>query len=540
MIVSSTVDAFVDRDHVSTRYGRAGRLKVRGSGSNHEKYAFYWFALPFPLGVTVLEATLRLHLGKPWSGSQTLTAERITNAWKESKVNWNNRPSVATADAGTVNVASLGQGDEVAIDLTAMLAAVSAGAKWYGVRLKIDNDAGRELVSSDHPRADWHATLDVEWSEAPEAPVPLGPTGGRIISKTQPLLVWQFVDNAGSTVQASSQVQTSTTPDFTSPNFDSGKVANTVSQFDLAGTAFPALANGAVRYWRVKVWDGTDLESDWSEIQEFRRENKGTLAITNPDAAPANQVNETTPPIAWTFTGRTQEAFEAWLYRLEEGGALTVLALVAKTVSTALEWEVPAGILRTGDAYLARVAIFDDLDRQAMAGDPDYVDAEQRFAYERDGTPDPVTALTATPDGAKVVLEFARTTDPDYFAIRVDGREVLDRVEVWRRIRFRRQLLVRLLARDPEGRARIRGRGRCRRPRQLAYSDSTRPRPRPRIQSGYGSPTRSTRSGYSSPARKRRAWSSARSPTSLTCSARGRRFGLRIRCRATRGHSPAS
>jgi hypothetical protein len=144
----------------------------------------------------------------------------------------------------------------------------------------------------------------------------------------------------------------------------------------------------------------------------------------------ASIVEETTPPIAWTFTGRTQTAYAVHLYRVEPGGALTELAKQEKTASTLTEWNVPAGIIRTGDTYRVYVTVWDEIDRASMAGDVGYVQASRDFTYERSGTPAAVTGLVATADGAKVTLDFSRSSDPDYFAIVVDGVEVLDRVEV--------------------------------------------------------------------------------------------------------------
>lgn len=430
MIVTTSVDAYVDQNRQAANFGDAAKLWLNGGAGTDQRNAYVFFARPFPVGVTVLSATLRLHLAEAWGGAQALTAERIVEPWKAKRVNWNNRPDVDATNAGSVNVSGLAAGDEVEIDLTDLLGDVSAGGEWYGVRLTIDADNNRALASSDHPTAALRPVLEVEWSEAPDAPTNLAPSGGRVVADTKPLLTWQFIDQAGSTGQASSQVQVSTSPDFSSPAYDSGKVANTLSSWDLAATAFSALSDGNVRYWRVRVWDTTDLASEWSEAQSFERQSHGSLSITNPDTAPDNFVEETTPPITWSFSGRTQEVFEAVLFRVGAGGSLTELARQAKVVSTEVEWAVPAGILRTGDTYRVRLRVYDTLDRQAMAGDPDYVELTRDFTYQRAASgPTGITGLTATPDGAKVLLAFSRTTDPDYFAVRRDGVEVLDRIE---------------------------------------------------------------------------------------------------------------
>lgn len=626
--VTATVDTYADQNEQSKNFGDRVKLWLKGGGGS-DKRAFVFFAPPFPAGVTVLAATLRVHLAEAWGGSQTLSAVRITQAWSEGKLNWNNKPNVDTGEQADVSVASLSAGDEVELDVTDLMAAVAAGATFYGIRLEIDASVSRALASSDDPDVSLRPELVVEWSEAPQAPTSLAPAGGRVVSVTRPRLTWQFVDNAGSVVQAESQVQTSTSSDFSSPNYDSGWVANTVSAWDLAATAFPAIADGDVRYWRVRVRDGAGLESAWSDPVSWERESHGALTITNPvlaeikrnriknpsfelattnwshfesatsnawarsgswaesggfslyqkwtgtgagqiglsfsltgasgvsvvagstyharcgvnvlqkpaagialyvywyDAGGANisqtqaddttalgeqvlsgnvvapvgaafaavavgvagpdvinnaevaefyadafmfnlasvltdddyfdgsttressaeetswsgtahnsesilsatRVEETTPPIAWTFTGRTQEAYSVHVYRVNADSSLTLLADSGRTTGTDTSWTVPAGTLRTGDTYRVEVTVWDDLDRQAMAGDPDYVRDSIDFTYVRSGTPAAVTALSATPDGAKVVLEWSRSTMPDYFAVVVDGVEIEDRIE---------------------------------------------------------------------------------------------------------------
>lgn len=431
MILRAATDAWANQDRQTVNYGTAAKLWVSGQASK-QRHAYIFFPRPFEPGVVVLEAILRLRLAEAWGGTQTLTAKRITESWKEGRLNWNNRPAVTDLNSADVNVAALAAGDEVELDLTMMLQDVANGESWFGVRLEKTGDPDRALISSDDPVAEFHPQLDVTWSEAPAPPANLAPAGALAIAKAAPLLTWQFSDTAGDTGQSSSQVQVHSTADFTAPDYDSGKEPNTLPQWDLdtaASPAFTDLSDDEVFFWRVRVWDGTDLVSDWSDPVEAVRKTQGTLAITNPDVPPDNQVNETTPPIAWSLTGRTQEAFGIDLFRRNVDGSLTELARAPLAASTDSSWAVPAGIIRTGDTYLVRVTVQDTIDRQAMAGDPAVLVLEREFTYVREGTPDPVTDLVVTVDGAKVTLEFQRTTDPDFFAVVVDGREIYDRLE---------------------------------------------------------------------------------------------------------------
>lgn len=430
-VVKSSIDSYVDEDRPAANFGKAIKLWMNGGGGSNDRYSYIFFARPFPIGATVASAILKLNLAGDWAGANTITAKRITERWKESTIRWQNRPTTSATDAGTVNVAALPSGTEVEIDLTDMLGAVALDGEWFGIRLEVDTNGNRAVCSSDHPTAERRPVLEIEWSEAPQPPTNLAPSGARAVSKAAPILAWQFVDLVGSTEQSASQVQVHSTADFSGAvDYDSGKEANTQPFWNLdLDVAFSDLADSETAFWRVKVWDGTDLESEWSEVVEFERRTQGTLTITNPDVAPANIVEETTPPIAWTLTGKTQEAFAIVLHRVEASGTLTQLASQGRTVSTDEEWEVPSGLLREGDTYRVDLYTWDTVDRQGITGDPAWVYASRTFTYERAETPDPVTALTAEAVGAAVFLTWERSTDPDYFAIRANDRLVYDRLE---------------------------------------------------------------------------------------------------------------
>ena len=309
-----------------------------------------------------------------------------------------------------------------------MMADVSNGATYYGFKITVSSDADRRLYSSEAARNEVRPQLEVEWSKAPYAPTNLAPSDGRAVSEQKPMLNWKFKDDIGDTTQAHSQVQISTSTDFSSPEYDSTKVSNTESQWDLASTAYAGLSDSDVRFWRVRVWDGAGLQSEWSDIEEFTRKTKGTLTITAPAASPNNYVVETTPPLSWTFTGRTQERAEVYLsVELNNGTFLQFYRF--PDVDTDTSVTVPSGLLVNGLNYKVTIRVFDTIDRQAVPGDKDYVEASREFDYQRDGTPDAPGSLTAVADGPAVVLTWTRTVQPDFFCLVVDGKEVNDRIE---------------------------------------------------------------------------------------------------------------
>lgn len=424
-IVRTAIDAWAREGLPNANYGGRVRLWVNGGAAGNDRMSYLQFARPFPLGASILSAKLQLRLKGAWSGSQTLTAKRITGKWSESRLTWANRPTASATNPGAVVVASGVDGQLVEIDLTAMMQDVSSGGAYFGIRLELGTDVDRALNSSEAVDASLRPVLEVVWSMPPDAPTNLAPAGARAISIAKPILSWRFSDPDSGASQSSSQVQIDDAADFATPIYDSGKVANTVQLWDLGPTAFAGFAADDVRWWRVRVYDEADIMSAWSDPVQLSRKTKGTLTLTGPAGA---TVDSLTPSITWTFTGRTQEAYQVILYRVDAGGGLAELWNTGKVVSTSLASSIPEDLIFTGTSYRVLLRVWDTLDRQAIAGDPDYSEATRDFTYARSGVPAAVTALTATiiptAQGPGVQLDWTRTTVPDFFSVKRDGVEV--------------------------------------------------------------------------------------------------------------------
>ena len=422
-LVKTAIDAHAYQGSPATNYGSLVRLALNGTGGTDDRQAFIHFARPFPLGATVLSAKLRVYTRGAWASSQTLTAKRIVEKWAENLLTWNKRPAVVTTNSAALVVSGAADGQLLELDVTALMVDVANGAAYFGLRLELSANVLRQLHSAEAVNANLRPVLEVEWSTAPDAPSSLAPAGGRAISVTKPLLAWTYVDrDAGQ--QTSSQVQVSTSSDFTTPAYDSGKVANTEPTWDLAATAFSALADNVTRFWRVRVWDDDDVVSEWSDAVDFARQQKGVLTLTSP-AGPT--IDDLSPPVLWTFTGETQESYRVRLLE-DVGGVWTQRYDSGQVVGTVLSHGIPEGLIVGGKSYRIELRVWDTLDRQAIALDPDYVEDTVDVTYSRSGAPVAVTALTATKTpnshGPGVLLEWERSAAPDYFALMVDGVNV--------------------------------------------------------------------------------------------------------------------
>jgi hypothetical protein len=430
------VDSWVEHDSPGANHGQGSKIRLRADDTGHERLGLVFFGRPFPPGATIRSATLTVYLkGAAWSGTHTIRVKRITDSWKENHVTYNNQPNVAGANFGSLVVVDGNDGDAAEIDITDLFADVSAGDDYHGLQLSISEDSAVALYSSESPKADTNPTLEVEWTEAPYPPSNLQPAGDLAVSSATTRLAWRFSDTLGSTKQSASQVQISTSSSFASPVYDSGKQTNVRHEWNLAGEY--TLVDGTTYWWRCRVWDDSNLGSGWSDAAQFQRAIKGTLTITNPPAGPGNQVDDVTPPITWD-SSVDLDRVRLLLDEVKPNGSLVELCEFPEqkveagfntiTLEKRKHGKVEA-LITSGKTYRVRLFGWDTVDRQSTPGDPDFMFAQRDFTYARDGTPAPVATLTATPLGAAVVLHWTRTAAPDYFSLRVDGVEVLPRID---------------------------------------------------------------------------------------------------------------
>lgn len=433
------IDAHLNQSRPDDNLGRKPRLVLDGTGGA-VKYGLVFFPIPFSKAgeVTVLDGTLRLRLYSAWTGGpHTITARRVTQKWREGNVTYNTLPTTTASNEATVAVTGGAADDTVELDLTAMLQDVASGGDWFGVRLSINTAGEKKLHSSESPDGSMQPELEMVWTRGAAQPIDLKPAGGRSISKQQPRFQWTFQSaSEGEESQAAFQIEiaSAATLDgdgtFTDANvvYSSGTIASELNEHDTTGTAF-TIADTVVRYWHVRAQDENGQWSPWSDVAQFRRDTQGTLAITNPPAPASNTVEETTPPFTHTLTGRTQEATSYKLLQSDGAGGWVEIWNRRRRATTDLSKTPPNKLITQAAVdYKIQIRTWDTIDREDMKGDRAFLEAERTFTYVRSGTPAAVLTLTATDQGAGVLLEWTRTAQPDYFAIKVDGEIVEDRL----------------------------------------------------------------------------------------------------------------
>lgn len=439
-------DTYTSEQFPTQNFGSLSTMKL-SAGSGTRRFSYVYFGGLPPFGATVISATLRVWLrGTGWSsGPHTITAKRVNDNWAESKLTWARSNSDQLADStptGTASVTGGVDGQEVDIDVTTLVAATANILPWYGIRLEVNTGTNvqRNLYASETTVTELRPQLSITWSRPPDAPTDLAPGGGLSVSKSLPTLKWTFKDPDGDG-QGAYQVQIATTATgFGSPVFDSGFVSSPATQLDLSTTSYSGLSDGQTRYWQVRVKDVNGLISPYSSVWSFRRDVKGTLVLSNPPDG--GFVEETTPPITTTLTGRAQDSIA---YTLEEQEAAFGPFIGTTTYSqvwssgrfdaaaadgTPFSISLPDGRLKKESTnYRLTAWSYDTIDREATPGDPVYVAAQAVFTFHRSSVPEKVQNLVVTSNGPGALFTFTRSTQPDFFSLVVDGVMVADRID---------------------------------------------------------------------------------------------------------------
>lgn len=414
-LLRNPVDTYVGSANPSAYHADDQKLKLLSGAA----YAFVWFNRPFPHGATIHEAILRVYTDGSWNTTPTLTVRRAMERWGVNHLNWNNQPTVSSATA-QLTKSSSGDGDEWAIDVTSLMQTVSDGGVWFGFRIGT-TDVVTKSLHSGNTATGTRPQLEVTWSDAPQPPDTLSPSGSRAVSIGKPTLRFDFTDHRGSTALQAVRVQIDPNGTWAAPAWDSLPVEATEPELDLATTSYPGLTAGTETRWRVQVQDGSGLWSDWSDPARFRRDNKGTLTIDNPGAPPNDFVSEWTPPIFWSLAGETQRKWQVFVTPADDH--TDVLHDSGKVKGADASYTLPKGVLEDDSRYRVVVRIWDTKDREHTPDDPVWTQAEREFAFKEDPTPNPVTALAAENLLPRpwVELTWDRATAPDRFVVKRNG-----------------------------------------------------------------------------------------------------------------------
>lgn len=268
----ASYDTFTKQDAPTSNTGNYKTINLNGS-TTQARQPYLFFNPGIPLGCAIQSATLRLFVRGGFPGTAVnITAERITTAWKEGTLTWNNAPSVTATHAGSVSVTNPALKSNVDVDVTAMLGDVAQGSKFFGIRLRSTTTTAtnKQFYSSEASNPLLRPQLIIVWSRAPLPPTDLAPAGGRAVSLAKPTFNWDVNDKEGLSQAAYDvRVATASTVDVTGMLnsgvvYDSGIVQDTVTDHDSSagGTSRTASVTTTLSSTTITAASGTFSSAD--------------------------------------------------------------------------------------------------------------------------------------------------------------------------------------------------------------------------------------------------------------------------------------
>lgn len=364
-----------------------------------------------PDGATVVSAKIQFTGRSDETGSYTARVQPLgTPPTWNSNITWSTRPTTVVGTAVAVTKSSPTAGTLWEWTVSTDTQSVVSGTRVdYGWRLIADVANATSMNFAGSTAETGQPVLVVEYTVVPDEPENLHPSGGAV-SIAKPVLTFDGDDD-----MTALQVQIDAAMDAGSPDFASGTVASSGGLLDLAATAYAGLSSGSSTYWRARQQTAGGW-SPWSDWVPFSRVSWAAASLVNP---PSGAIEDPTPPVEWTFAG-TQTAYRARI--LKANG--TLLATSGYTPGTGTTWTPDKGFTRSGQTGELQVDIYDNQDRVATPGDPEYKRLTLALTYTLDASVDPVNTLNAAmaPDGLGVLLTGIRTLGtPDKVAVFRDG-----------------------------------------------------------------------------------------------------------------------
>jgi len=147
------------------------------SGTQDIARSYFKFNMSAPPGSVVQSAYLSLYYApvnseggaqhSSLTNSDESVLQRVTSAWSETGITWNNQPSVITADEVILPQSIIDTQDYTNIDVTAMVQQMTSTGNNYGFMLKLANEthyARLIFASGDNPDSSKFPRLDICYS----------------------------------------------------------------------------------------------------------------------------------------------------------------------------------------------------------------------------------------------------------------------------------------------------------------------------------------------------------------------------------------
>lgn len=202
VLLKNATDSYVSEKYPAKNYSNVNRMYLADNSAADTRYGYIYFGIPSGMAkTTIISAKLRLYSGQGFGGAVTLSIHRLSQKFTGTKVNWNTKPAT-TGSAISLTKTSAPLNTMWEFDVTAVMQQIANGAPWYGFRISATNSTAKWLHSAQAAAA-YRPVLEIQWSDAPDAPETMIPDNGEVVSLEKPTLQWDFTDPSGDqTMQA--------------------------------------------------------------------------------------------------------------------------------------------------------------------------------------------------------------------------------------------------------------------------------------------------------------------------------------------------
>jgi len=361
--------------------------------------------------------------------------------FQEPYVTWNTAPNVRSEASAKREFGIQGQYDgyQHTFDLAYLFeTAANYGWKYYGFRIYTNILHTNTYFHSEYGTQ--MAAMHWAWGVEPYAPFNLAPAD--TVSSTKP----RFTASSGGKEVAGIRIQVAENAQFspsirdisTVPDYSGGTWPKRIDY--RPGTEFAALDSNRTYYWRVNFFSGSGLRSPWSNTVEFRIASKPTITITHVAGDTSAEVE---PLLTWDYAGGeggAQRKYWVTVCRFNVAQGKFVSPYYSNSLNKWVDgwgtgivtspntWlQVPPDVLEVGQTYAQIVRVYDSMERDGGAFDPDYAFDRTEWRINPDLTITPVTDLTLTQETPQAIqehgdapivhLEWNKLTTPDRFKI---------------------------------------------------------------------------------------------------------------------------
>ena len=439
-----TIDTTVRQEWPDTPLNYRNYLQVCGKTGRH---AFIYLRPTRPAGTAnpenkVVHAYCRLTQRGTWTNVGTLTFQMLAAPFQEPYVTWNTAPNVRSEASAKREFGVQGQYDgyQHTFDLAYIFeTAANYGWKYYGFRIYTNILYGNTYFHSEYSDKPMVA-MHWAWAVEPYAPFNLAPAD--TVSSTKP----RFTASSGGKEVAGIRIQVAENAQFspsirdisTVPDYTGGTWPKRIDY--RPGSEFAELTSNRTYYWRVNFFSGSGLRSPWSNTVEFRIASKPTITITHVAGDTSSEIE---PLLTWDYAGGeggAQRKYWVTVARFNVAQGKFVPPYFSNSLNKWVDgwgtgivtspntWlQVPPDVLEVGQTYAQIVRVYDSMERDGGAFDPDYAFDRTEWRINPDLTITPVTDLTLTQETPQAIqehgdapivhLEWNKLTTPDRFRV---------------------------------------------------------------------------------------------------------------------------